>query len=258
MEYLADMEDYRSPDRDVSWIARKFATTGFYAQLLPHLWKISGAAKRGDYNRERWVHDSIIVVKGLESVGVYLEIENAAAFQNMESPCVFASNHMSTMETFIFPGIIAPFREIVFIVKESLIKLPVFKHIMLSSNPIVVGRNNPREDFEVVLRDGQEHLKRNVSVIIFPQGSRSDDFDPKEFNTLGTKLARRAGVPVIPVALKTDAWGNNGLLVKDFGRIYPAKPVRICFGDPVYIEGKGRKEHESIVQFIAGKLQSWR
>jgi len=47
----------------------------------------------------------------------------------------------------------------------------------------------------------------DISVLIFPQTTRDLRFDPNKFNTLGIKLAKRAKVPVIPVAVKTDAWG---------------------------------------------------
>ncbi len=45
-------------------------------------------------------------------------------------------------------------------------------------------------------------LKKNISVLIFLQTTRELRFDPKKFNTLGIKLAKRAKVPVIPVAVK--------------------------------------------------------
>ena len=49
----------------------------------------------------------------------------------------------------------------------------------------------------------------NISVLIFPQTTRELFFDPKKFNTLGIKLAKRAKVPVIPIAVKTDAWWHG-------------------------------------------------
>ena len=50
-------------------------------------------------------------------------------------------------------------------------------------------------------------LKKIISVWVFAQTTRELLLDPKKFNTLGIKLAKRARVPVIPVAVKTDAWG---------------------------------------------------
>ena len=73
---------------------------------------------------------------------------------------------------------------------------------MRSRNPIVVGRTDPRKDFETVMNGGAERLKNGISIIIFPQSTRSLDFKPEEFNSLGVKLAKKAGVQVVPVAIK--------------------------------------------------------
>jgi len=94
-------------------------------------------------------------------------------------------------------------------------------------------------------------------MLIFPQTTRELRFDPKKFNTLGIKLAKRAKVPVIPVAVKTDAWGM-GRLLKDFGRIDPSKPVKVSFGEPVHINSNGKTEHRSTVDFIRTKLTGWK
>ena len=70
------------------------------------------------------------------------------------------------------------------------------------------------------------------------------------------KLAKKAGVPVVPVALKTDAWGN-GKRLKDFGRIDPLKKVYFSFGEPFEVKGKGTEEHQQIIDFIQGNLTKW-
>ena len=95
-----------------------------------------------------------------------------------------------------------------------------------------------------------------ISVIIFPQTTRSNKFNAKQFNSLGVKLAKRGKVPVVPIALKTDAWGI-GRRFKDFGKIRPAKPVHITFGDPLRVQGSGKEEHKFIVDFIDRKLDSY-
>ena len=63
-------------------------------------------------------------------------------------------------------------------------------------------------------------------------------------------------MPVIPVALLTDAWGN-GKYVKEAGKIDPKKPVCVAFGEPLTITGNGAEEHEKILEFIAGKFREW-
>jgi 1-acyl-sn-glycerol-3-phosphate acyltransferase len=164
---------------------------------------------------------------------------------------------MSTLETFALPAIIAPFKDVTFVVKRSLIDYPVFKHVMRSRDPIVVDRTNPRKDFEAVLDGGTARLKAGRSIVIFPQTTRTATLDPETFNTIGIKLARKAGVPIVPIVLKTNAWGN-GRLLKDFGKIDRSKPVHFAFGKPLWIKGRGTEEHQAIIEFILKKLEEWK
>lgn len=257
MKYLTIKNSYKSPDRPIPWFRSRFPSLLYYLRMMQLVLKASRDAKKGDFTIEKRVEGSLNIVRALEGVGVGFEVENLDTFRNLDSPCVFVSNHMSTLETFILTCIIEPDREITFVIKESLTRYPIFKHIMLSRDPVVVSRENPREDFETVLKEGQERLSRNISMVVFPQTTRSSVFDPSQFNTIGVKLARRAKAPIVPVALRTDAWGNSDRFIKDFGRIDPAKPVRICFGEPVHVKGNGKEEHETIVRFIAEKVNAW-
>ena len=58
----------------------------------------------------------------------------------------------------------------------------------------------------------------------------------------------RAGVPVMPVAIKTDFQGN-GKLIKDMGPVDPSKTLYFKFGEPMAVEGKGREAHQYVVEF---------
>jgi 1-acyl-sn-glycerol-3-phosphate acyltransferase len=221
-------------------------------------WNCSRDAKAGRLDIEKQVWYGNEYIRALESVGIHFDVENLDAFRKLNDPCVFICNHMSTLETLVFSPIIEPYRPITYIVKESLTKYPVFKHIMNSQNPIVVTRKKPKEDLRTVLKEGKIRLDQGKSVVVFPQTTRSTSFDPAEFNTIGIKLASRSNAPIIPVALKTDAWGTRTHVLKEFGRIDPSKTVHICFGDPVHLNGNGKTEHQFIADYIAAKLQVWK
>jgi 1-acyl-sn-glycerol-3-phosphate acyltransferase len=163
---------------------------------------------------------------------------------------------MSTFETFVLPAIVEPVKDTTFVVKQSLMTYPVFGPVMRSRKPVTVGRENPRDDLTAVMEGGAERLAAGRSIIIFPQTTRTNVFDPKLFNTIGVKLARKASVPVIPVALKTDAW-SNGRFLKEFGRIYPSRRAHFCFGEPLVIKSRGTEEHNVIIDFIRRKLEQW-
>lgn len=257
MKYLTTEDNYRSPSVQPSWIARRVPSLVFYLKMAGVLYAASRAAKRGELTSQRRINSSLQTLINLESVGVRFEIDNLGAFRNLKLPCVFVSNHMSTLETFVFPAIIEPYRGLTFVIKESLLRYPVFKHIMATVVPVVVTREKPRQDFRVILEEGRERLSRDISVVIFPQTTRSVTFDPAAFNTVGVKLASHAEVPVIPVALKTDAWGNSRHFIRDLGPIDPSKTVHICFGEPIKIQGNGKAEHQQIIAFIEDKLRQW-
>ena len=75
-------------------------------------------------------------------------------------------------------------------------------------------------------------------------------------SSIGVKLAKKAGVPVIPLALQTSAW-KNGKFIKDFGGIDAEKDAHFSFGEPIHVKGKGAEEHQMIIEFIEAKLKEW-
>jgi len=163
---------------------------------------------------------------------------------------------MSLAETLMLPGMVLAFSRVNFVIKEELRHYPVLGSIFKALGLIAVSRKNPREDFKVVLREGHKFISNGGSVLIFPQATRSVGFDIQAFNTLGVKLASRAGVPVVPVAIKTDFQGN-GKWIKDMGPIDPRKMLYFKFGEPMAVEGKGRQAHQYVVEFISKNLKAW-
>ncbi|HAR46374.1 MAG: glycerol acyltransferase [Nitrospirae bacterium GWC2_57_13] len=232
------------------------ASLRVYWNVLCIVFKGSRQAKHGRYDVHDWSRSSLETKLALERAGVEFEITGREHFRDLEGPCVFIGNHMSTLETFVLPCLIAEYKDTTFVVKQSLVDYPVFRYMMRSRDPITVGRENPRDDLRAVLDGGTDRLQRGMSIVVFPQTTRSEVFNPAEFNSIGVKLAKKAGVPVVPIALKTDAWAN-GRFLRDFGRIDPSKKVHIAFGEPLRITGRGDEEHRKIVEFIVTNLKEW-
>ena len=247
---------YTTAPQNVSFFSKTLPSLSYYRLLLSIVFRASSKAKRLQYDTAAWADSSLEVLRALEHVGVTCEITGIDNFKDLPEPCVFLSNHMSTLETFVLPSIIAPFRDVTFVVKQSLIDYPVFKYVMRSRDPITVGRTNPRDDLRAVMDGGTERLKAGRSIIIFPQTTRHLVFDPTKFNTIGVKLAKRANAPIIPIALKTDAWGN-GKYLKDFGKIDPSKKVHFSFGKPIWVKNRGTEDHEAVIAYISTKLKEW-
>lgn len=194
--HLFDANWYLTSPRTLSFLSRISPNLGFYAPMIWIVFKAGCNAMRNQYDGEAWTQSSEGIAHALESVGCRIEATGLEHFRSLEGPCVFIGNHMSTLETFVLPSMIQPWKDVTFVVKESLLKYPFFGPVLGSREPIVVGRSNPREDLVAVLEGGEARLKQGRSVIVFPQSTRSSVFDPAHFNTIGVKLAKRAGVPV--------------------------------------------------------------
>jgi len=250
-------DTYRSPDSPAGIFARKMSSLRFYAGLFGSAvpWLCHKAAA-GQCDDSAWVYASVWTAELIESVGCTVMIDGMDQITATDGPCIFVANHMSTLETFMLPSIIRPRRPVTFVVKESLVSMPFFGAVMRSRDPIVVGRTNPREDLNAVLEGGVVRLERGISLIIFPQSTRTNTFDPQHFNSIAVKLARKAHVPLVPLALKTDAWGQ-GKNIKELGPIRGGMPVRYRFAAPIAVRGNGKEEHKAICDYIGRQLLEW-
>jgi 1-acyl-sn-glycerol-3-phosphate acyltransferase len=248
--------DYVSAQRTPPWWRRTFPGLSFYCAMFGVVVGAGRRAKRGRYGDAEWVESSRQVVLALEAIGARLTIDGLAGYTALDGPAVIIGNHMSTLETFVLPSILRPIRPVAYVVKRELVDMPVFKHVMRARQPIVVGRSSPREDLKIVLEEGEARLRAGISIVVFPQTTRVAAWVPSEFNSIGVKLAKRAGVPVVPLALRSDAWGI-GRWVKDIGWIRPELPVRLAFGQPLTVTGNGRDAQEALVRFIDEHMRAW-
>lgn len=249
---------YNTPRNSRLVIDKLFLNTRIYFvyKYLQMVFKNRRLAQKGIYDREAWALSSLDVFQLIENCGGNYQIDGFDNIKNCKEPVVFVSNHMSGMESMIFPGLIAPHKEVTFVVKENLTTHFLFGPVMRSRNPIPVGRSNSREDLMLVMKKGKEFLQNGCSVVIFPQGGRRDIFKGEEFNSLGVKLAKSACVKVVPIALKTDFWGN-GNLIRDLGPIRRKRKIHIEIGEPIEITGNGKAENDQIIEFISNKLSEW-
>lgn len=233
-----------------------FPSLAFYSRIFGIVWSAARFAKRGAYTDARWIDSSYATARAVEKVGGVITIENTAAIAGLTGPAVIVGNHMSTLETFLLACVVYPHRPLTFVVKRQLIQMPLFKHVMIARHPIVVGRENPRDDLRIMLEEGEARLRAGLSVAVFPQRTRAPVWKPGEFNSIAIKLAKRAGVPVVPLAVRTDLW-SIGKLIKDCGPVYPERPVRLSFGEPLVVAGNGRDTQAAVVSFITAKMEAW-
>lgn len=231
----------------------RFFGIGIGKTLLSDL---SGSLKKG-FSQATFSEMSLRTIQAIESTGAPVTVEGGARIAALGGrPCVFAANHMSLVETVNLPCILGTFGPVAIVAKRSLSRYPLFGACLKAVNPILLDRKNVRHDLSETLSQGKARLAEGRSVLLFPQGTRLAVFDPRKFNSLGAKLAREAGVPLVPVACKTD-YAELGRLLKDFGPIDPSRPVKYALGpalDPALPQAELMAR---CTEFIVERLTSW-
>lgn len=250
--------EYHTPHRGPPLLHRAFGRFDgwYYAHILRVVAIGNRLARANRYDTAAWSRSSFDTIRAVEHAGGQVHITGARALATTNGPAVIIANHMSMAETFILPSIALAFGNVCFIVKESLLTYPVFGPILRACHPISVTRQNPRQDLKDVLTRGEEALRAGRSVVVFPQATRAPYFSPPDFNSLGVKLAARAGVPAVPLALKTDFQGN-GKRIKEFGPLDRRQHMHYAFAAPLTATGNEKATHAAIVAFIRERITAW-
>ena len=112
---------------------------------------------------------------------------------------VFVSNHRSYLDTaamFIYTG-----RRIGLLAKKELLKVPVLGVGMGFVNVMAIDRSN-RESAIRTTEAAAQRIKSGVSFAVFVEGTRAKPGELLPFKKGAFYMARQAGVPVVPVAIK--------------------------------------------------------
>src|SRR5215204_3638547 len=112
---------------------------------------------------------------------------------------VFVSNHRSYLDTatiFIYTG-----RRIGVLAKKELLKVPVLGVGMGFVNVMAIDRTN-RESAIRTTEAAAQRIKSGVSFAVFVEGTRAKPGELLPFKKGAFYMARQAGVPVVPVAIK--------------------------------------------------------
>jgi 1-acyl-sn-glycerol-3-phosphate acyltransferase len=112
---------------------------------------------------------------------------------------VFVSNHRSYLDTatlFIFTG-----RRLGLLAKKELLKVPVLGVGMGFVNVMAIDRSN-RESAIRTTEAAAERIRSGISFAVFVEGTRAKPGELLPFKKGAFYMARQAGVPIVPVAVK--------------------------------------------------------
>ncbi len=138
---------------------------------------------------------------------------------------VILSNHQGAYDILALYGFLG--REFRWVMKEELRKVPFLGWGCAAIGHIFVDRKNSARAI-ASLEAAKSHLVGGVSVLLFPEGTRSDDGRLLPFKKGGFNIARQLGLPILPVSIT----GSNRILPK--ACLFPRPgTVRVRFHPPV-------------------------
>ena len=155
---------------------------------------------------QAWIDYNLWVLRNVCGLTWVVEGKENIPSQNGVILC----KHQSAWETIALHTIFPP---IVFILKSSLVWLPVWGWAMGTLEPIAINRSAKSAALKQILKKGQERLRAGRWVVVFPEGTRVPPGQKGKYLPGGAMLAHKAGCPVVPVAHNAgEYWKRNAYL----------------------------------------------
>jgi 1-acyl-sn-glycerol-3-phosphate acyltransferase len=198
-------------------VAIVWTTLMFFGTLIAMLFTFKGSSSMVVV-RGPWAH--VLVWAG----GGKLEVrgsENVTPGQ----PHIFVSNHQSSIDIPVL--FIALPHDVRFVAKKALQYVPVLGWYMTLAKFPFVDRGNHRAAI-ASLDKAARQIRAGTSIIMFPEGTRSETREVMPFKKGPFALAMKAGVPIVPVTIE----GSGLLMPKNSWHITPG-PITVTIGKPI-------------------------
>jgi len=162
------------------------------------------------------------------------EVEVTGREKIPRGACVLVANHQSMADVVACMTLRSQFK---FVSKASLFRLPVVGWMMRLARYVSVVRGRPKS-MHRMMAECREWLRRGMPVLIFPEGTYSEDGRLLPFRRGAFQLAIEEKVPLVPVLLT----GTTGLVIGDGPWMRPRCHIRVAVQDPVPAAELGEDE----------------
>jgi 1-acyl-sn-glycerol-3-phosphate acyltransferase len=175
-------------------------------------------------------------------IGMRVEIQGTENIPKDEH-VIFISNHQSMMDIKLSLAYIPV--NISFISKDTVFHVPILGAYMKVSGHISIQRNDDRKAYTTLLT-AVKKLTEKKSLVVFPEGTRSEDDQLGSFKRGVSLIILKSGRRVIPMAIS----GSNKFMPKYGWLSYPGKRhIKISFGNPLSFD-TSRNDREYSVRII--------
>jgi 1-acyl-sn-glycerol-3-phosphate acyltransferase len=168
-----------------------------------------------------------IVAAGIRAAGIRVEVTGLEHVPPGRS-CIFLANHVSNLDPpVILPAI--PARSSV-LLKKGLMRIPILGTAMRLGGFVPVERGNRRDTAKASVTAAAAALKSGLHILIFAEGTRSENGRLSVFKRGPFYLAMETGAPIVPVAIS----GTDKMMRKHSVSIRPgvARVQMLCPLDP--------------------------
>ena len=142
-----------------------------------------------------WIHHWASVLRFI--TGMRISIEGAEHLKT-EKSCVLISNHQSLMDIIVLYSITR--MNLRMILKKELLYVPVFGWCLRWLRFISIDRGSRRKALQSIDK-GAKRIQKGTSVLLFPEGTRSDDGKLRPFQAGSFIMAIKSQVPIIPITI---------------------------------------------------------
>ncbi len=206
----------------VSLAASFFESRGYFAHRCARLWA-------------RWI---------LQTTGVHVRVEGLEQLEP-GATYVFVSNHQSIYDIpIIFASL--PF-QLRIIAKESLGRFPFLGWHLSRTGHLLVDRGHP--DHTRILNRWKRLVSEGLSLIVFPEGTRSMDGAIRRFKGGSFLLAIQAGLPIVPLTVI----GSRHVMQKGRLRTEPGC-VQLVIQEPVPTSSLSTQDARGLAARIEGLI----
>jgi len=179
--------------------------------------------------------------------GVKIEVDNRAKLV-ADQPYVFVANHASSLDIWAMFLVIP--RRMRMIAKKQLARIPLFGWGMWAGRFIFIDRQNGVAARRSIDLAG-ERIHNGESVLLFPEGTRTRDGSLGPFKKGSFHLAVKAGVPIVPVALR----GTRELMPRG-SILLRAGTVKAIVGEPIVTEGLSDEERATLNERVRAIIEA--
>lgn len=145
---------------------------------------------------KRLWYDALQVLCRLAAVPLFHIRSHGRENMPAEGGALVLSNHQSMLDPVLLG--LSVDRRMNYVARDTLFGNPLFRWLINSLDAIPIDREGGGR---AGLKETLRRLKRDEMVLLFPEGTRTPDGEVQPLKAGFTAIARRAGVPIVPMAL---------------------------------------------------------